>query len=91
MVSMEFVTPAVTSPAAGPLETFVFRLYSKVSPRKHYIRYVDLHHKGYMKMTVYPDQVIVQWIFVNTIKRPCSKAKVYKTFIYKGLHSKTTR
>ncbi len=83
MVTMEFVTPAVTSPAAGPLATLIFKAYTKLIPRKRYIRYVDLHHKGFLKLTIQPGKVIAQWIFVRTIKKPDTKARVYKTFIYK--------
>ena len=85
MVSMEFVTPAVTSPAAGPLATAIFRAYTRLVPRKHYIRYVDLHHKGYLKLTVLPDKVVAQWIFVRTIDRPDVRYRVFKTYIYQGL------
>ena len=85
MVSMEFVTPAVTSPAAGPLATAIFRAYTKLVPRKHYIRYVDLHHKGYLKLTVLPDTIVAQWIFVRTIDRPDVRYRVYKTYIYQDL------
>ena len=82
MVSMEFITPSITSPAANGFITMIVRGVSKLIRKKTYIRYVDLHHKGYMKVIVLPEKLIIQWINVRTIKKPDNKSYLAKTYIY---------
>ena len=85
LAAMEFVTPSITSPNANWLATAIMKTYTKIIPRKRYIRYVDLHHKGFLKINIYPDKIVAQWYFVKTIKKPDTKILLRKTFIYKGL------
>ena len=84
MAAIEFVTPSVTSPAANWFVTQYGKLLGHTK-RHSYIRYVDLHHKGYMVLHFYPDRIEADYYYVGTIKKPGSKARLHKRYVYRGL------
>ncbi len=85
MVAIEFITPSITSPSAGWLATLIAKVGSK-TPIYNYIRYVNIHRKGYMVLRVRPDEVEADYFYVRTIKKPDARSAVLaKRYIYKGL------
>ncbi len=84
MVAIEFVTPSVTSENANWVKT-LYGKYVSHTKKYNYIRYVDLHHKGYMVLRLYPDKVVAEYYYVKTIEKPNKKVKLHKRYIYTGL------
>ncbi len=85
LVSFEFITPSITSPSANWIMTILAKFASKTK-NYSYIRYVNLHRKGYLELSLFPDKVIAKYYYVRTIQRPDRKVKLAKRYVYKGLN-----
>jgi len=78
----EFITPSVTSPFIGKLKAFGYKIFAK--PKMKYIKYVDLTHRGFMILRISDNQIVAEWDYLNTVKKPSTKIfKTVKYFIQK--------
>ncbi len=84
LVSFEFITPSITSPSTNWIMTILAKFASKTA-KYNYIRYVNLHRKGYMELSLYTDKIVAKYYYVRTILRPDVKVKLAKRYVYKGL------
>ena len=79
-VGVEFAGQAVTSPG---YESGVKRdpkeVAAAVIAASPELKWCDTSRKGYMAMTVMPDRVTNDWVFVDTIKARSPKASVGHT------------
>jgi len=75
-LGVEFVTPSVTSDRAIPKYIFSggVRLFNK------HIKYLDLNIRGYIHLTIKEDEMVNQFKYVNTVKKPSYEAFDGPTF-----------
>lgn len=80
----EFITPSITSPSVKKF----FGAFGNLILKNFWsdVKYVDLAHKGYMKLDIKPEQIIVSWHFLKTIKVESDKISRTKVIIYKIGH-----
>ncbi len=78
----EFITPSVTSPSISKLKALGYKIFAK--PKLKHIKYIDLTHRGFMILHITENQVIAEWDFLKTVKKPSTKIlKTVKYYIQK--------
>lgn len=66
-LAVEFVTPAVSSPAA-PTKGLSDLAMAALIPLNPHLKWVDLFHRGYIVLDITPEQCKADWFHVNTVR-----------------------
>ncbi|MCH8499781.1 MAG: alkaline phosphatase D family protein [Marinobacter sp.] len=68
-LAVEFVTPAVTSPAI-PEKTLADLAAAYIVPANAHLKWVDLFHRGYMVLDITPEHCKADWFHLHTVSQP---------------------
>ena len=66
----EFITPSITSPSVGRIVGKISNITIKTFWKD--VKYVNLWRRGFMKMTITPNMLLIKWYYLKTIKKPDS-------------------
>lgn len=66
-LAVEFVTPAVSSPAA-PTKGLSDLALAALIPLNPHLKWVDLYHRGYIVLDITPEHCKADWFHVNTVR-----------------------
>jgi alkaline phosphatase D len=67
-LAVEFVTPAVTSPALAQIDVAAKSEEGLYRTQPH-LRYVDLYHRGYLLLDITAERTQAEWYFVPTVSQ----------------------
>lgn len=81
-LAVEFVTPAVTSPAAPTRELSGLARLALV-PLNPHLKWVDLYHRGYMVLDITPEHCKADWFHLDTVSEP-SNGETFARAYYTG-------
>ncbi|SFM00275.1 alkaline phosphatase D family protein [Marinobacter zhejiangensis] len=80
-LAVEFVTPAVTSPAA-PTKGLSDLAALALVPLNPHLKWVDLFHRGYIVLDITPEHCKADWFHLETVSEPSNQetfARAYAT------------
>lgn len=78
-IAVEFVTPAVTSPAA-PTKGLSDIAATALIPLNRHLKYVDLYHRGYMILDITQDHCKADWFHLETITERGSQERFARSY-----------
>ncbi|MFP3978953.1 alkaline phosphatase D family protein [Marinobacter sp. KMM 10035] len=81
-LAVEFVTPAVTSPAA-PTKGLSDLAAAALIPLNRHLKWVDLYHRGYMVLDVTPERCKADWFHLETVSEPSNQEHFARSYLTK--------
>ncbi len=81
-LAVEFVTPAVTSPAA-PTKVLSDLAAAALIPLNRHLKWVDLYHRGYMVLDVTPERCKADWFHLETVSEPSNQEHFARSYMTK--------
>lgn len=79
-LAVEFVTPAVTSPAA-PTKGLSDLAAAALIPLNRHLKWVDLYHRGYMVLDVTPERCKADWFHLETVSEPSNREHFARSYL----------
>ncbi|RMF25827.1 MAG: alkaline phosphatase [Bacteroidetes bacterium] len=75
VVALEFGTPSISSSnydESTPMDTVLLAqdLYRQSNP---HLKFINLHDHGYLLLTLTPTDLLAEWYYVDTVKKPSDK------------------
>lgn len=89
-LAVEFVTPAVSSPAAPTkgLSDIAFALLATLNP---HMKWVDLYHRGYIVLDVTPEHCKADWFHVDTVQKIDDNERFARSYFTEDGRNRVTR
>lgn len=78
-LAVEFVTPAVSSPAA-PTKGLSDIAMAALIPLNRHLKWVDLYHRGYIVLDITPQHCKADWFHINTVQSKHYQEKFERSY-----------